>query len=157
MSERLPVHASRSSGAGSTVMPNVAAEWLLTAGERGNLATASTPHTRAAWRGRSATSFVSMSMGPPTSRGCTNCFPPSVPAHAQLARRGVAIRGLLWRSHPALIRFDQDANRVLGTLVNRAGGQLVRHGSDRDFLVASRPTCSGVANRISGERSTPAA
>ena len=44
MSERLPVHASRSSGAGSTVMPNVAAEWLLTAGERGNLATASTPH-----------------------------------------------------------------------------------------------------------------
>jgi hypothetical protein len=156
MSERLPVHASRSSGAGSTVMPNVAAEWLLTAGERGNLATASTPHESGlAWTVGNL--VVSMSMGPPTSRGCTNCFPPSVPAHAQLARRGVAIRGLLWRSHPALIRFDQDANRVLGTLVNRAGGQLVRHGSDRDFLVASRPTCSGVANRISGERSTPAA
>jgi hypothetical protein len=43
------------------------------------------------------------------------------PLLAGLARRGVAIRGLLWRSHPALVRFNQDANRVLSTLVNRAG------------------------------------
>jgi phosphatidylserine/phosphatidylglycerophosphate/cardiolipin synthase-like enzyme len=31
----------------------------------------------------------------------------------------------LWRFHPALVRFNQDANRVLSTMVNRAGGQLV--------------------------------
>jgi hypothetical protein len=47
------------------------------------------------------------------------------PLLARLARRGVAIRGLLWRSHPALIRFNQDANRAMSMLVNRAGGQLV--------------------------------
>jgi len=44
------------------------------------------------------------------------------PLLAALACRGVAVRGLLWRSHPALVRFNQDANRVLSTLVNRAGG-----------------------------------
>ncbi|HEU4899176.1 MAG TPA: phospholipase, partial [Actinomycetota bacterium] len=50
-----------------------------------------------------------------------------------LARRGVGIRGLLWRSHPALVRFNQDANRVLGTMVNRAGGQLVADQRVRRF------------------------
>ena len=50
-----------------------------------------------------------------------------------LARRGVAVRGLLWRSHPALIRFNQDANRVLATRVNRAGGQLVADQRVRRF------------------------
>jgi hypothetical protein len=65
---------------------------------------------------------------------------------AGLAGRGVAIRGLLWRSHPALVRFNQDANRVLSTLVNRAGGQLVadqrvrRFGSHHQkLLVGHRP------------------
>jgi phosphatidylserine/phosphatidylglycerophosphate/cardiolipin synthase-like enzyme len=55
------------------------------------------------------------------------------PLLARLAGGGVAIRGLLWRSHPALIRFNQDANRVLGTLVNRAGGQLVADQRVRRF------------------------
>jgi phosphatidylserine/phosphatidylglycerophosphate/cardiolipin synthase-like enzyme len=40
---------------------------------------------------------------------------------------------LLWRSHPALIRFNQDANRVLSALVNRAGGQLVADERVRRF------------------------
>jgi phosphatidylserine/phosphatidylglycerophosphate/cardiolipin synthase-like enzyme len=68
------------------------------------------------------------------------------PLLAGLARRGVAIRGLLWRSHPALVRFNQDANRVLSTLVNRAGGQLVADQRVRLFgshhqklLVVHRP------------------
>ena len=68
------------------------------------------------------------------------------PLLAGLARRGVAIRGLLWRSHPALINFNEDANRVLGTLVNKAGGQLVadqrvrRFGSHHQkLLVVHRP------------------
>jgi phosphatidylserine/phosphatidylglycerophosphate/cardiolipin synthase-like enzyme len=68
------------------------------------------------------------------------------PLLARLARRGVGIRGLLWRSHPALFHFNQDANRVLGTMVNRAGGQLVadqrvrRFGSHHQkLLVVHRP------------------
>jgi hypothetical protein len=72
------------------------------------------------------------------------------PLLARLARRGVAIRGLLWRSHPALVRFNQDANRVLSTLVNRAGGQLVadqrvrRFGSHHQkLLVVHRPDDPG--------------
>jgi len=72
------------------------------------------------------------------------------PLLARLARRGVAIRGLLWRSHPALVRFNQDANRVLSTMVNRAGGQLVadqrvrRFGSHRQkLLVVHRPDDPG--------------
>jgi hypothetical protein len=80
MSERLPVNASRSSGAGSTVTPNVAAEWLLTAGERGNLATAidAAHESGLAW---TVGNLVRVHVdGAPTSRGCTNCFPPSVPA-----------------------------------------------------------------------------
>jgi phosphatidylserine/phosphatidylglycerophosphate/cardiolipin synthase-like enzyme len=55
------------------------------------------------------------------------------PLLVRLARRGVAIRGLLWRSHPALVRFNQDANRVLATQVNRAGGQLVADERVRRF------------------------
>jgi phosphatidylserine/phosphatidylglycerophosphate/cardiolipin synthase-like enzyme len=55
------------------------------------------------------------------------------PLLAGLARRGVAIRGLLWRSHPALVHFNQDANRVLSTMVNRAGGQLVADQRVRRF------------------------
>jgi len=55
------------------------------------------------------------------------------PLLAALARRGVAVRGLLWRSHPALVRFNQDANRVLSTQVNRAGGQLVADQRVRRF------------------------
>ena len=65
---------------------------------------------------------------------------------AGLAGRGVAVRGLLWRSHPALVRFNQDANRVLSTQVNRSGGQLVadqrvrRFGSHHQkLLVVHRP------------------
>jgi len=72
------------------------------------------------------------------------------PLLAGLARRGVAVRGLLWRSHPALVRFNQDANRVLSTLVNRAGGQLAadqrvrRFGSHHQkLLVVHRPDDPG--------------
>jgi phosphatidylserine/phosphatidylglycerophosphate/cardiolipin synthase-like enzyme len=72
------------------------------------------------------------------------------PLLAGLARRGVAIRGLLWRSHPALVHFNQDANRVLSTMVNRAGGQLVadqrvrRFGSHHQkLLVVHTPNRTG--------------
>jgi len=68
----------------------------------------------------------------------------------------VAVRGLLWRSHPALIHFNQDANRVLGTLVNRAGGQLVadqrvrRFGSHHQSCWSSTaPTTPSAASPLS--------
>ncbi len=44
---------------------------------------------------------------------------------AELAGRGVQVRGLLWRSHPARTHFNEEQNLRLGQLVNRAGGQLL--------------------------------
>ncbi|MBA3691340.1 MAG: phospholipase, partial [Actinobacteria bacterium] len=41
-----------------------------------------------------------------------------------LARRGVEIRGLLWRSHPKLFGFNQEEDRELVRVVNAAGGDL---------------------------------
>jgi len=86
------------------------------------------------------------------------------PLLARLARRGVAIRGLLWRSHPALVRFNQDANRVLSMLVNRAGGQLVadqrvrRFGSHHQkLLVVHRPDDPGAVSRSWAASTSPAA
>jgi phosphatidylserine/phosphatidylglycerophosphate/cardiolipin synthase-like enzyme len=55
------------------------------------------------------------------------------PLLARLAREGVAIRGLVWRSHTSLLRMNLDANRALATIVNRAGGQLVADQRVRRF------------------------
>jgi hypothetical protein len=184
MSERLPVNPPRSDGIGSSDVPDAAVDWLLTADERGNPATAIdaghgggrawtvgnrvTVHVDGAayfarlhqllsrldagdwvyltdWRIDATRQLA----GPGTELG---------PLLAGLARRGVAIRGLLWRSHPALVRFNQDANRVLSTLVNRAGGQLVadqrvrRFGSHHQRLCwsSTSPAGQGAASRLSG-------
>jgi phosphatidylserine/phosphatidylglycerophosphate/cardiolipin synthase-like enzyme len=137
----------------------VAAAWLLAAGERGNPATAIDAEHGDGWAwtagnhvsvhvdgaayfarlhqllsGLEAGDWVYLTdwridatrllAGPGTALG---------PLLAGLTRRGVAIRGLLWRSHPALVRFNQDANRVLSTQVNRAGGQLVADQRVRRF------------------------
>jgi phosphatidylserine/phosphatidylglycerophosphate/cardiolipin synthase-like enzyme len=137
----------------------VAAAWLLAAGERGNPATAIDAEHGDGWAwtagnhvsvhvdgaayfarlhqllsGLEAGDWVYLTdwridatrllAGPGTALG---------PLLAGLTRRGVAIRGLLWRSHPALVRFNQDANRVLSTQVNQAGGQLVADQRVRRF------------------------
>jgi phosphatidylserine/phosphatidylglycerophosphate/cardiolipin synthase-like enzyme len=39
-------------------------------------------------------------------------------------RRGVQVRGLLWRSHPALFGFSEDEDSDLARTVNDAGGQI---------------------------------
>jgi phosphatidylserine/phosphatidylglycerophosphate/cardiolipin synthase-like enzyme len=149
-----------------------AAAWLLTADERGNPATAIdfergdgqawtagnhvTVHVDgAAYFGRLHKLLSELGAGDwvyltdwriDATRQLTGPGSELGPLLAALARRGVAIRGLLWRSHPALVRFNQDANRVLSTLVNRAGGQLVadqrvrRSGSHHQkLLVVHRP------------------
>jgi phosphatidylserine/phosphatidylglycerophosphate/cardiolipin synthase-like enzyme len=140
-------------------VPDVTADWLLTASERGNPATtidadredgrAWTVGNRVRVHVDGAAYFARLHQllsglgtgdwiyltdwridatrqlaGPGSELG---------PLLARLARRGVAIRGLLWRSHPALVRFNQDANRVVATLVNLAGGQLVADQRVRRF------------------------
>ena len=44
---------------------------------------------------------------------------------AQLAERGVEVRGLLWRSHPRLMNFSEEDNFSLSQLVNEAGGEVL--------------------------------
>jgi phosphatidylserine/phosphatidylglycerophosphate/cardiolipin synthase-like enzyme len=156
--------------------PNVAEAWLLTTAERGNQATAiDAEHAdRQAWTvGNQVTVHVDgaayfarlhelllkLDAGDwlyltdwriDATRQLAGSGTELGPLLARLARRGVGIRGLVWRSHPALIRFNQDANRVLSTLVNRAGGQLVadqrvrRFGSHHQkLLVVHRPNDPG--------------
>jgi len=47
------------------------------------------------------------------------------PALADLAKRGVDVRGLLWRSHPARTHFSEEQNLHLGEIVNQAGGEVL--------------------------------
>jgi len=44
---------------------------------------------------------------------------------ADLAGRGVQVRGLLWRSHPSRAHFSEEQNRHLGQVVNEAGGEIL--------------------------------
>ena len=44
---------------------------------------------------------------------------------AELAGRGVQIRGLLWRSHPSAAHFNEEQNLHLGEVVNQAGGEIL--------------------------------
>jgi phosphatidylserine/phosphatidylglycerophosphate/cardiolipin synthase-like enzyme len=44
---------------------------------------------------------------------------------AELAERGVQVRGLLWRSHPNAAHFNEEQNLHLGEVVNQAGGEIL--------------------------------
>ena len=61
-----------------------------------------------------------------------------------LARRGVHVRGLLWRSHPRQAHFGEQDNSSLAQAVNDAGGELLldervrRDGSHHQKLVLIR-------------------
>jgi phosphatidylserine/phosphatidylglycerophosphate/cardiolipin synthase-like enzyme len=144
---------------GTTAAPDIAADWLLSVAERGNPATA-IDAGRDGGRAWTVGNLVRVHVDGAayfarlhqllSGLGAGDCVyltdwridatrqlvgPGSElgPLLAGLARRGVAIRGLLWRSHPALVNFNQDANRVASTLVNRAGGQLVADQRVRRF------------------------
>jgi phosphatidylserine/phosphatidylglycerophosphate/cardiolipin synthase-like enzyme len=60
------------------------------------------------------------------------------------ARRGVDVRGLLWRSHSDKARFNAQENRHLGEVVNEAGGEALfdervrRGGSHHQKLLVVR-------------------
>ena len=42
-----------------------------------------------------------------------------------LASRGIHVRGLVWRSHPSIARFNEETNRHLAEEVNEAGGEIL--------------------------------
>ena len=46
-------------------------------------------------------------------------------AFAAAARRGVSVKGLLWRSHGDVLGFSTKQNRHLGDVVNAAGGEVL--------------------------------
>jgi phosphatidylserine/phosphatidylglycerophosphate/cardiolipin synthase-like enzyme len=60
---------------------------------------------------------------------------------AELARRGVEVRALLWRSHPGFLGFQEQAQVELARQVNDAGGEVLldervrRFGSHHQKLV----------------------
>jgi phosphatidylserine/phosphatidylglycerophosphate/cardiolipin synthase-like enzyme len=118
--------------------------WFLGAGERGNPATGIQPWTRgnrveplvhggeyfprllreleglrrgdlvvlADWRGDPDERLA----GPGTELG---------EVLSAAARRGVEVRGLLWRSHPTRAHFNEEPNLHLGAKVNHAGGEIL--------------------------------
>jgi phosphatidylserine/phosphatidylglycerophosphate/cardiolipin synthase-like enzyme len=63
---------------------------------------------------------------------------------ARLSRRGVDVRGLLWRSHPRQAHFAEQGNASLAKHVNAAGGEMIldervrRGGSHHQKLVVIR-------------------
>ena len=63
---------------------------------------------------------------------------------AELARRGVEVRGLLWRSHPRQAHFAEEDNVGFTRAVNRAGGEVLldervrRGGSHHQKLLIVR-------------------
>jgi phosphatidylserine/phosphatidylglycerophosphate/cardiolipin synthase-like enzyme len=63
---------------------------------------------------------------------------------AELATRGVHVRGLLWRSHPAQVNFSQQQNMALTKRVDAAGGEILldervrRGGSHHQKLFVTR-------------------
>jgi phosphatidylserine/phosphatidylglycerophosphate/cardiolipin synthase-like enzyme len=63
---------------------------------------------------------------------------------ADAARRGVQVRGLLWRSHPRQAHFAEQENAALAKMVDAAGGEIVldervrRGGSHHQKLVVVR-------------------
>ncbi len=66
------------------------------------------------------------------------------PLLADLARRGVHVFGLLWRSHPKALNFSAESNFDLARTVNEAGGAVMldqrvrRGGSHHQKLVVIR-------------------
>lgn len=64
---------------------------------------------------------------------------------SEAARRGVSVKGLLWRSHADRLGFSAKENRHLGAVVNAAGGEVLldqrvrRGGSHHQKLVVIRP------------------
>ena len=142
-----------------------ASEWFLSTEERGNPATGLNQQQDLAWTvgnrveplihgatyfSRLISRFATLDVGDQVLltdwRGDSDeLLGPSGPtlgdALSGLARRGVDIKGLLWRSHPGIFGFNEGEASDLADIVNRAGGVLLldarirRGGSHHQKLV----------------------
>ena len=142
-----------------------ASEWFLSAEERGNPATGLNRQPDLAWTvgnrveplihgatyfSRLVGRFATLDAGDQVLltdwRGDSDeLLGPSGPTLGDslsgLARRGVDIQGLLWRSHPGIFGFNEGEASDLADIVNRAGGVLLldarirRGGSHHQKLV----------------------
>jgi phosphatidylserine/phosphatidylglycerophosphate/cardiolipin synthase-like enzyme len=71
----------------------------------------------------------------------TDDGPPLAVFLAELARRQVEVRGLLWRSHPKAMGFHEEEQTEIASIVNSAGGEVLldervrRAGSHHQKLV----------------------
>ena len=171
--------------------PDVAAAWLLTAAERGNPASEidAAREDGCAWTvgnlvsvhvdgasyfarlhelltGLGADDGVYLTdwridatrrlVGPGSELG---------PLLAQLARSGVTIRALLWRSHTSLVGFNLDANRVVGTTrsswsstprTTRRAASRSSAGSTCPGAATTAPTTAATTTRCGSTRATAA-
>ena len=125
-------------------------DWFLTAAERGNPATGLDARRGGiAWSAgnevrpliHGAAYFAELLARVPTLRAgdlllftdwrgdAGELLVPAGPAIADLfcaaARRGVLVRGLLWRSHLDRFQFSRQENRQLGEVVDAAGGECL--------------------------------
>ena len=125
-------------------------DWFLTAAERGNPATGLDARRGGiAWSAgnevrpliHGAAYFAELLARVPALRAgdlllftdwrgdADELLAPTGPAIADLfcaaARRGVLVRGLLWRSHLDRLQFSQQENRRLGEEVEAAGGECL--------------------------------
>jgi phosphatidylserine/phosphatidylglycerophosphate/cardiolipin synthase-like enzyme len=138
-------------------------DWLLSAEERGNPATAIPAHVAgnrveplvhgATYFDRLVTEVEALEAGDhlfftdwrgdPDQR-----LRPDGPTVAELfaaaARRGVCVKGLMWRSHLDKMQFSEEENRHLGDDVRAAGGEVLldqrvrRGGSHHQKIVVLR-------------------
>jgi phosphatidylserine/phosphatidylglycerophosphate/cardiolipin synthase-like enzyme len=75
---------------------------------------------------------------------------------ARLARRGVNVRGLVWRSHVDRLHFSEKENRKFAETVNDAGGEVLldervrRAGSHHQKLMVLRRASGSVTAFIGG-------
>ncbi len=75
---------------------------------------------------------------------------------AGLARRGVDVRGLVWRSHVDRMHFSERENLLLARVVNAAGGEVLldervrRVGSHHQKMVVVRPRDGGGTAFVGG-------
>ncbi|MEP7202985.1 MAG: phospholipase D family protein [Ilumatobacteraceae bacterium] len=143
-------------------------DWFLTASERGNPDTSIDAHHEAAWTEgndcrvliHGATYFARLfdelsAAGPGDTVLFTGWRSDSeeqlvrpgtevASVFRQMVSKGVNVRGLLWRSHPAQIRFSEQENFLLVDVINEAGGEAFldervrRSGSHHQKLVIIR-------------------
>ena len=119
-------------------------EWFLGAGERGNLAT-SIPDwsagnrveplihgstyfdrlaTEVAALGRGDHLFFTDWRGDPDQR-VRDAGPTIAELFSDAARRGVVVKGLVWRSHLDTFSYSEEENQHLGEAIEAAGGEVL--------------------------------